>query len=83
MKAIPFKEANFTLRGNGENVADLPVYTDGAACVSVWEPTEEEIKDILKNKKIYVTIFHPPFKFPPVGLSTDSPLPTVFSLDNL
>jgi len=76
MKPVTFNGINTTLRGNGDTIADLPVYTDGLACVSAWELSDEEIAYLVKHRKVYLTVFHPPNKFPPVGLTVDNPLPT-------
>lgn len=78
MKAIPFNGANVTLRGNGDNVRDMVVYSDGLVCVSVWELSDQEMAELLRTRKLYLTVFHPPSNFPPVGLSTEDPLPSPF-----
>lgn len=82
MKAKPFNEVNCTLRGNGDSIEDLPVYTDGLTCVSMWEVTPEELQEIIRTRKIYLTVFHTPNNFPPVGLSVHNPLPPAFVLSS-
>ena len=43
-------------KGNGECVG-LPIFTDGQSCVSVWQPTAEEIELISSGKPICVRVF--------------------------
>lgn len=36
---------------------DLPVFTDGTRCVSVWVPTDEERKVLAEGGVVAVTVF--------------------------
>jgi hypothetical protein len=78
MKGINFKEAN-SKAGWGLvsqiNMEPLPVYTDGHACVSVWELTDEDIALIIKTRRIELLVCTSPLKHPDVGLSVESILP--------
>lgn len=79
MKSVPFNGVNTTLKGNGDTVADMVIYTDGLACVSAWEISDEELAYLIKHRRIYLTVFHVPDNFPPVGLTVESPLPPIVS----
>lgn len=68
MNAIRTNSTNGVLRGNGEDVYDLPVtnlvYEDGTPAVeSCWELSQEEIDEVARTGRIYFRCFgrtHPP-----------------------
>jgi hypothetical protein len=60
MKPIEFKEQNEVL-AKPPNMTDkecqsLNVFTDGKQSVSCWEITDEELKEIIKTKKIWLGV---------------------------
>ena len=55
-----------------EECGSLHIYTDGKQCISCWEPTEEEIKSIVENKKVWISV-HSGYTQPPILLLGDSP----------
>lgn len=59
MKAIEFYGHNVVIAENQPPFIPLPAFVgkneDGhVVTVSCWEPSEEEVKEILKTRKIYV-----------------------------
>jgi len=50
---------------------ELPIFKNGVNCVSCWEFSEEEIEYILKNKRIYVSIWSGPSQ-PPLFVGTET-----------
>lgn len=68
MKAVKTATTNGVLKGNSDNVFDLPVtnltYSDGVPAVeSCWELSPEEIEEVKRTGRIYFICFgrtHPP-----------------------
>jgi len=48
-------------------IDDLPIFSDGNACVSVWALTEEDIARIVSNKYVVVTVLASDTQ-PPISL---------------
>lgn len=83
MKPIEFKEQNFTFKKpegmTEEQCGDLHAYkgkTEGElpVVISCWEPSQEEIDEIVKTKKIWVWLMIAG-TIPPVYIGTDHPFP--------
>lgn len=78
MKGIPFPEAN-SRAGlaimTTANTEPLPVYTDGYACVSVWELSDEDIKEIIKTRKLQLLVCTKPLHHPIVAISAVNIIP--------
>lgn len=75
MKPVKTKNTNCTLKGNNDDVIDLPVtrfeYDDGTPAVeSCWKLSEEELKEINRTGKVYFRCFGN--THPPILLATDS-----------
>lgn len=76
MKPIEFKEQNKVL-GKPESMTDeecssLPVFSNGAECISCWQFTEEEIQKLIETKRIWIGIVSGQTQ-PPIFLSVDTP----------
>lgn len=76
MKPIEFKEQSKVL-GKPESMTDeecssLPVYSDGAQCVSCWKLSDEEIKLISETGCMYVGVLSGSTQ-PPIWLTVESP----------
>lgn len=59
MKAVNFEEANIKIAENQAEYETLParVYDDDIGeVISCWELSDEEVKQILKTKKIWVSM---------------------------
>lgn len=56
----------------GSNVEDLPVIEMHDGYLSCWEPTDEEIQQLIANRRLYLWVRGP--AHPPVALTTE-PLP--------
>lgn len=58
---IKFKGFNSELKapsGMDElSCSTLPVFKNGVNCVSCWKLTEEEIQEIIKTKRIFVSLW--------------------------
>lgn len=50
--------------------SSLPVFRNEINCVSCWEFTDEEIQEIIKTKRIYVSLWSG-FTQPPILLGTE------------
>ncbi len=37
--------------------SSLPIYRNGINCVSCWELTEEELQEVLKTKRIFISLW--------------------------
>jgi hypothetical protein len=48
------------------NISELPVFTNGLCCVSVWKLTQDEIAEVVRTGRIYVAVLsgrtQPPIK---------------------
>lgn len=80
MKPVTFKEANmkFVAPADQPEVGDLPAFVgndqEGSpVIISKWELSEEEVKQIVKNKLIYLVVAGQ--GMPPLSMHTE----TVFS----
>ncbi|MFZ5689624.1 MAG: hypothetical protein ACOY5F_00070 [Pseudomonadota bacterium] len=56
---VEFEGQNFVLRPptNAENILPLPVFRNGKCCVSCWELSDSEIDEIVRSRRVYVTVF--------------------------
>lgn len=75
MKPVEFKEQNVIL-GKPESMTDeeceqLPIFTNGEQCISCWEVTEEELKEIVETKRIWVSVLSGSTQ-PPICLSVST-----------
>ena len=77
-----FPGSNTKLLGNNDDVGDLPVafYPKGSvedmsvdACLSCWEPTEEERKAIADGGDVWVWVMAPRHAQPPVAITGINP----------
>lgn len=64
MRPVKTNTSNFVLIGKDENVVDLPVtrvqFDDGTIGVeSCWELNDEELKEIVKTKRMYFCCLAP------------------------
>lgn len=80
MNPITFKEANMVFKApeNQPQVGDLPAFVgnnqEGSpVIISIWELSEEEVKQIIANKSIYLVVSG--HGMPPISLHAE----TVFS----
>lgn len=48
-----------------ENVSALPIYRNGLCCVSAWELNDEELAEITRTKRVFVSVMSGPTQ-PPV-----------------
>jgi hypothetical protein len=56
---VEFEGQNFVLRppGKAENVLPLPIFRNGTCCVSCWELTDDEIAEIVRSRRVYISVF--------------------------
>ena len=62
-KFADFPESNVLMKGDGDQIGDLKVYTDNTQFVSCWELSSDEIQTILETGKVWLYILgdrHPP-----------------------
>jgi len=66
---VEFDGANGRLgapQGDEDRVYPLPVFRNGAVVVSCWELTEAEVEEIVKTKRIYLSLLSGPTMCPAV-----------------
>lgn len=72
---VQFKGANSKLLAPKSmdelQCSDLPVFKNGVHCVSCWEFTEKEIEEIIKTKRVYVSLWSGDTQ-PPILLATEN-----------
>ena len=39
-----------------ENVESLPVFSNGTCCVSAWALSDEEIEEIVRTRRVFVSV---------------------------
>lgn len=69
MEPIKFKECNVNYVADG--CKDLPTYKGDNQIISCWELSDDEIKQIIKNKVIWLSIWGE--AQPPVCLMSETP----------
>ncbi len=77
MKAIEFKEVNLRIAENQEEYETLPVYANvnepGLPVTACFELTEEEVEQVKKEGKIYLTFLTFGKQFQPIQMSCLKP----------
>lgn len=71
-----FSEQNLLLgpaEGTEEYVQPLPVFSNGQTCTSCWELTDEEIAEITRTRRVWVTVMAGRTQ-PPILIQTDFPM---------
>lgn len=68
MKPVHFKEANALLCApkGMEDCLELPIYSDGVACVSCWELTNDDLMKICEENMIWIKVYASPDNQPPI-----------------
>ena len=86
MKPINFKEANKNLispsswnKEKHGNCGDLPTFTDGEQCISLWKMSWKERWQVFTSGKIWIGI-HGGHTQPPIWLDTQK---TVFKNEKI
>lgn len=72
-RAVPFPGSNFYLgapRG-ADNVEGMPTFTNGNCSVSCWELTEDELAEVARSKRIFISVLSGKTQ-PPVFLAPES-----------
>lgn len=56
---VEFEGQNLVLRppAGSENVSPLPIFRNGTCCVSCWELSDAEIAEIVKSRRVYLSVF--------------------------
>lgn len=71
-----FSEQNLLLgpaEGTEEYVQPLPVFSNGQTCTSCWELTDEELTEVARTRRIWVTVMAGRTQ-PPILIQTDFPM---------
>lgn len=57
---VAFEGHNRTLGApdGAENVSALPIFGNGVCCVSAWELTDEELAEITKSRRVFLSVFY-------------------------
>jgi len=55
---VEFDGQNFVLQPprGAENIRPLPIFRNGKCCVSCWELSDEEIAEIMKSRRVYLSV---------------------------
>ena len=78
MIPVTFEQYNVLMRGDSENtheglsMIELPAYSDGQKMVTCWQLNKEDLDELNRTGKIWLTIFLP--VHPPVWLDADCPI---------
>lgn len=60
-RAVTWPGANKVLgppQGMDETqVSNLPIFTNGVTCVSCWELSDEALAEIIRTKRVFISIF--------------------------
>jgi hypothetical protein len=56
-RSTDFPGATITLAGESEDVGDLRVFRNGICCVSCWELSDEELAEIVRTKRVFISVF--------------------------
>jgi len=74
MKPVRFDEANKNLTKpadmSDEECSSLPVFNDGTVCVSCWELSDDDKKQLLETGKLWLSV-HSGVTQPPVLLTVN------------
>lgn len=83
---IEFDEANLKLtapKGDEDTVREMPAYTDGEFCVSCWQLSPEEMKELAANDgKLWLWVWSGKTQ-PPVCIDVDNPFEQRTPVDDL
>lgn len=57
--AVEFDGQNLVLQPptGAENVRPLPIFRNGFCCVSCWELTDEELAEIVRTRRVFISVF--------------------------
>lgn len=57
---VEFAGSNFVLGAptGSDNVGPLPIFRNGTCCVSAWELTEEELAEIVRTRRVFLSVFY-------------------------
>ena len=69
--AFPGSNAVLGPPPGSENIEPLPIFRNGTCCVSAWELTEEELAEIVKTKRVFLSVFFGNTQ-PPVYVGSES-----------
>lgn len=76
MHNIKFEEQNHViLAPPGQNLRNLNLWTDGKCCISVYEITDEDLRLLAENRKLYMICGTSPKEHPLIGLSAENIIP--------
>ena len=83
---IEFNEANLRLtapKGDEDTVREMPAYTDGSFCVSCWQLSPEELKELQANDgKLWLWVWSGATQ-PPVLIDVENPFEQQTPIDDL
>ena len=76
MEPINFEQANFTWKGDGKEVMDLPAYRDETQTISLWKLSWRERLKLLWTGKLWHWTFSGKV-FVPTLITTETPFEEV------
>lgn len=66
-QGVDFPGANRTYKapeGKEDAVAPIKLFTNGVCCVTCWEFTDEELAEIMRTRRVYMSMMSGPHLFP-------------------
>ena len=73
MNIIKFDEQNITWRGDGKLIGDLPAYMNEELTLSCWEISEEELKVLIKTRKLWMFQWNHGKPLQPQSVAVENP----------
>lgn len=54
---FPGKNLDLQPPPGAENIAPLPIFRNGTCCVSCWELSPDELADVIRTGKVFLSVF--------------------------
>jgi hypothetical protein len=61
---FPGTNKTFTAPEGREDVSDLHVFSNGVCNVSAWELTDEELEEVVRTRRVYLSVMSGPVFYP-------------------
>lgn len=81
LQPVDFKETNMTLKGFGDNVKDMKVFTDGLYSISCWQLSWKQAWSLLFKRKVWLSIMAGK-AVPPVSIHIKKPIEYKYERDS-
>lgn len=75
-QAVDFQGTNTKLLGGREDIADMDCFRNGTCVVSCWEVSEKELEEIVRTRRVWVSVFSG-LTSPPICVGSQSVIRSV------